>query len=200
MLWEDLDFTITCERSFSLPHPVEVQSSPLAFPDADRGYVQFTQGGGGAGDQRGKTPSAHHRTREGPPDAPSQARKAKEERTKDLGEPILLAGKALGLEIRGGHAWVAENTAAVRKLDLEVRRAARASPRRTRRRRHALTHTHAHIASQTGRTLQLFRGHTAPATCLAFFERPAGGLLLITGSWDKVRACAPASRRGTCAG
>jgi len=38
---------------------------------------------------------------------------------------------------------------------------------------------------QTGKTLQTFRGHTAPATSLAFFDKPGIGLLLITGAWDK---------------
>ena len=42
---------------------------------------------------------------------------------------------------------------------------------------------------QTGKTLQLFKGHTAPVTSLAFVDRtPGSGKedLLITGSWDQV--------------
>ena len=44
---------------------------------------------------------------------------------------------------------------------------------------------------QTGKTLQLFKGHTAPVTSLAFVDRtPGSGKedLLITGSWDQVGA------------
>ena len=46
----------------------------------------------------------------------------------------------------------------------------------------------AHAHMQTGRTLQIYRGHTAPVTCLAFYDKtPHSGdeKLLITGSWDK---------------
>lgn len=44
---------------------------------------------------------------------------------------------------------------------------------------------------QTGNTLHLFKGHTAPVTSLAFVDRVPGsgkGDLLLTGSWDKVMA------------
>ncbi|OSD01656.1 WD40 repeat-like protein [Trametes coccinea BRFM310] len=88
-----------------------------------------------------------------------KARKDKAERTKDLGSPIEITGKALAIEVRGNVAWIAENTTVVRKLDLE-----------------------------TGKTLQLFKGHTAPVTCLAFVDREPGsgkGDLLVTGSWDQ---------------
>jgi hypothetical protein len=44
----------------------------------------------------------------------------KAEKIKDLGDPIQLAGVALDLHIRDGFAWVAENTAVIRKIDLEV--------------------------------------------------------------------------------
>jgi len=39
---------------------------------------------------------------------------------KTIGQPISLQGKALALTIRDGIAWVAENTGAAKKLDLEV--------------------------------------------------------------------------------
>ncbi|KJA18598.1 hypothetical protein HYPSUDRAFT_190840 [Hypholoma sublateritium FD-334 SS-4] len=87
-----------------------------------------------------------------------QSRKEKAERTKTLGEPIELTGKALAIEVHDGVAWVAENTNVIRKLDLE-----------------------------TGKTLQLYKGHTGPVTSLAFCDRvPSSGdqALLISGSWD----------------
>jgi hypothetical protein len=49
-----------------------------------------------------------------------QARKQKSEKIKSLGEPVELPGKALALEIDGAYAWVAENTAVIRKVELEV--------------------------------------------------------------------------------
>ncbi|KAF7796869.1 hypothetical protein EIP86_008054 [Pleurotus ostreatoroseus] len=88
-----------------------------------------------------------------------QTRKAKAERTKDLGSPIQLAGVALDLHIRGDIAWIAENDAVIRKLNLE-----------------------------TGKTLRLFKGHTAPVTTIAFYDKVKGSgdeKLLISGSWDK---------------
>ncbi|KAI0637110.1 WD40 repeat-like protein [Trametes polyzona] len=88
-----------------------------------------------------------------------KARNDKAERTKDVGSPIQITGKALAIEVRENVAWIAENTTVVRELDLE-----------------------------TGKTLQLFKGHTAPVTSLAFVDREPGsgkGDLLVTGSWDK---------------
>ncbi|KAI0361945.1 WD40 repeat-like protein [Trametes cingulata] len=88
-----------------------------------------------------------------------KARKDKAERTKDIGSPIEITGKALAIEIRENVAWIAENTTVIRKLDLE-----------------------------TGKTLQLFKGHTAPVTSLAFVDREYGSGkadLLVTGSWDQ---------------
>ncbi|KAK0210337.1 WD40-repeat-containing domain protein [Desarmillaria ectypa] len=87
------------------------------------------------------------------------SRKEKAERTKDLGSPLQLPGKALAVEILGNDAWIAENTTIVRRLALE-----------------------------TGKTLQVYRGHTGPVTSIAFFE--TGGSsgarkLVISGSWDK---------------
>ncbi|PPQ74215.1 hypothetical protein CVT26_004506 [Gymnopilus dilepis] len=88
-----------------------------------------------------------------------QARKEKAETLKTLGEPLELFGKALALEIKDGFAWIAENTSTIRKLDLE-----------------------------SGKTLQIYKGHTGPVTSLAFCDRTPGSgdqELLITGSWDK---------------
>ncbi|KAF7974555.1 hypothetical protein HWV62_10036 [Athelia sp. TMB] len=89
----------------------------------------------------------------------TEARKQKSERTKTLGDPIQLAGKALAICVRDGYAWIAENTTIARKLDLE-----------------------------TGKTLQMYRGHTGPVTCLAFHDKGDGAgdsAILITGSWDQ---------------
>ena len=49
-----------------------------------------------------------------------QARREKAARTKHLGSPIQLIGKALSIQISDNYAWIAENTAVVRKIDLEV--------------------------------------------------------------------------------
>ncbi|KAG6909840.1 hypothetical protein DXG01_015113 [Tephrocybe rancida] len=78
---------------------------------------------------------------------------------KTLGSPIQLSGKALGIEVRDGFAWIAENTAVARKLDLE-----------------------------SGKTTQLYKGHTGPVTTLTFSDMILGsgdGKILITGSWDR---------------
>ncbi|KAJ7168157.1 WD40-repeat-containing domain protein [Mycena crocata] len=88
-----------------------------------------------------------------------EARRQKSERTKTLGEPIQLPGKALAIQIHKGYAWVAENTTVTRKMDLE-----------------------------TGNTLQIYRGHTGPVTSVAFCDKDPSsrdGGILITGSWDK---------------
>ncbi|KAJ3508667.1 hypothetical protein NLJ89_g5624 [Agrocybe chaxingu] len=88
-----------------------------------------------------------------------QARKAKAELTKTLGDPLELPGKALAIEVQDGIAWIAENTTMIRKLELE-----------------------------SGKTLQLLKGHTGPVTALAFCDRVFGSEdkeILITGSWDK---------------
>ncbi|KAI0703594.1 WD40-repeat-containing domain protein [Cytidiella melzeri] len=88
-----------------------------------------------------------------------EARRTKAERTKSLGSPIQLAGVALDLHIRDKYAWIAENTAVIRKIDLE-----------------------------TGKTVHLFRGHTAPTTAIGFYDKVKGSgdeKLVISGSWDK---------------
>ncbi|KAL4065362.1 WD40-repeat-containing domain protein [Scleroderma citrinum] len=89
----------------------------------------------------------------------TEARRQKAERTKSLGSPIELAGKAIDILIEGNAAWIAENTHVAKKIDLE-----------------------------TGNVLQIYRGHTAPVTCLAFYkddQDTRGTRMLLTGSWDK---------------
>ncbi|KAG2115173.1 WD40-repeat-containing domain protein [Suillus discolor] len=89
----------------------------------------------------------------------TEARRQKAEKTKSLGSPIQLTGNAIDIQIRGNYAWIAESAHVAKKIDLE-----------------------------TGKTLQIYRGHHAPVTCLAFYDRiPNSGdeKLLITGSWDK---------------
>lgn len=39
---------------------------------------------------------------------------------------------------------------------------------------------------QSGKTVQLYKGHTAPCTSLAFFDDLSHGRVLISGAWDKV--------------
>jgi hypothetical protein len=39
---------------------------------------------------------------------------------------------------------------------------------------------------QSGKTVQLYKGHTAPCTSLAFFDDSSHRRVLISGSWDKV--------------
>lgn len=90
----------------------------------------------------------------------TQARRVKAERTKSLGSPIQLSGIALAIRVRNGYAWIAQNTNVARKIDLEI-----------------------------GKTLQIYRGHTGPVTCLAFCDKDNGSgdnIILITGSWDQV--------------
>lgn len=89
----------------------------------------------------------------------NEARRLKAERTKSLGSPIQLPGMALSIIVRGGDAWIAENTHVIRKINLE-----------------------------SGRTLQLFRGHTGPVTSIAFMDKRYGSgdrKILISGSWDQ---------------
>ena len=38
---------------------------------------------------------------------------------------------------------------------------------------------------QTGKTLQLYKGHTGPVTSLAFLKSTKSTDVLVTGSWDK---------------
>lgn len=110
-----------------------------------------------------------------------QARREKAERIKTLGEPIELPGKALAIEIHDGSAWIGENTTVVRKLDLEVRCALLKFFWGC---VHFLTRKF-----QSGKTLGLLRGHTAPVTSIAFCNTNQSSehkTILISGSWDKV--------------
>ncbi|KAF8509537.1 WD40-repeat-containing domain protein, partial [Gautieria morchelliformis] len=84
--------------------------------------------------------------------AKDEARKLKARRTKDLGAPLELPGKILSFKVRGSEVWTAESGHVVRRLSLE-----------------------------SGKTLQLYKGHNGPVTCLAFHEPD----VLFTGSWDK---------------
>ncbi|TDL27266.1 WD40 repeat-like protein [Rickenella mellea] len=85
------------------------------------------------------------------------ARKLKSERTKNLGSPIDVPGKPLELIISDDHVWCAESGFVARKLDLE-----------------------------SGKLLQVFKGHTGPVTTLQLFPSPqSNNPMLITGSWDK---------------
>lgn len=89
----------------------------------------------------------------------TEARKQKAKRTKSLGSPIQLGSKAIDVVVEGKTIWIAESTHVARKIDLE-----------------------------SGIILQTYRGHTAPVTCLAFYQddHDTRGLqVLITGSWDK---------------
>lgn len=54
------------------------------------------------------------------PSSVRQARRQKSERTKNLGLPIQLVGKALDIHIEGNEAWIAENTHVAKKIDLEA--------------------------------------------------------------------------------
>ncbi|QRV74753.1 Katanin p80 WD40 repeat-containing subunit B1 [Ceratobasidium sp. AG-Ba] len=83
------------------------------------------------------------------------ARAQKAAKTKNLGNPIELKGKVIRLAILDGDAWTAESGGVVRRVNLVTRK-----------------------------SLQVFKGHTGPVTCLAFF--PVGGkTLLLSGSWDQ---------------
>ncbi|KAI0306771.1 WD40-repeat-containing domain protein [Multifurca ochricompacta] len=88
------------------------------------------------------------------------ARKQKAEKYKDIGDPISLPGVPLDIKVRGNYVWVAESTHITRKIDL-----------------------------QTGKTVQLYKGHSGPVTSLAFCGDKKYGSgdenILITGSWDK---------------
>ncbi|KAG9103127.1 hypothetical protein FRC06_000153 [Ceratobasidium sp. 370] len=82
-------------------------------------------------------------------------RAQKAKQTRHLGNPIELKGKIIRLVVRNGDAWTAESGAVVRRTDLV-----------------------------TGQTVQVFKGHTGPVTCLAFFEASQATILL-SGSWDQ---------------
>ncbi|KAG9083577.1 hypothetical protein FRC07_013887, partial [Ceratobasidium sp. 392] len=83
------------------------------------------------------------------------ARARKAEKTKHIGHPIELQGKVIRLIVRNGDAWTAESGAVVRQTDLLTRK-----------------------------SVQVFKGHTGPVTCLSFFEAN-GTTILLSGSWDQ---------------
>ncbi|KAF8201592.1 WD40 repeat-like protein [Pholiota molesta] len=100
-----------------------------------------------------------------------QARKEKAERIKTLGDPIQLPGKPLAIEIRNNVAWIADNTTVIRKTDLE-----------------------------SGKTLQIYKGHTGPVTSIAFCDRKPGTgdqEILISGSWDNVLSICRSTKEST---
>lgn len=79
----------------------------------------------------------------------------------DTGAPIKLSSKPLRTAVRQtrgqeADAWVAESGFVVRKVGLE-----------------------------SGRTKQVYRGHTGPVTSLAFWETDGGREVVVSGSWDK---------------
>lgn len=88
--------------------------------------------------------------------AAEEARARKAERTKDIGNPLELKGKVIRLIVQNGEAWTAESGAVVCRTNLA-----------------------------TGRTIQVYRGHTGPVTCLAFFKSESGQIILLSGAWDQ---------------
>ncbi|KAG9030772.1 hypothetical protein FRB95_003531 [Tulasnella sp. JGI-2019a] len=89
-----------------------------------------------------------------------EARRLKADRTKNIAEPITISSKVIKAVVRGDEVWTAESAHIARRVDL-----------------------------QTGKTLQIYKGHTGPVTCLALYDLVSSDgtseLLLITGSWDK---------------
>ncbi|CAE6479167.1 unnamed protein product [Rhizoctonia solani] len=88
--------------------------------------------------------------------AVEEARARKAERTKHIGSPLELKGKVIRLVIRDGEAWTAESGSIVRRINLV-----------------------------TGKLVQVYRGHTGPVTCLAFFEPEGDRTILLSGAWDQ---------------
>ena len=76
------------------------------------------------------------------------------------------------MRIRGQDAWTAESGGVIRRTSLKV------CDRRP-------VELLLIFTFQTGATLQLFKGHTAPVTALELYEHD-GKTYLISGSWDKV--------------
>ncbi|KAG8734249.1 hypothetical protein FRC11_007504 [Ceratobasidium sp. 423] len=88
--------------------------------------------------------------------AAEEARVRKAERTKHIGNPLELKGKVIRLVTRDGEAWTAESGSVVRRINLV-----------------------------TGKSVQVYRGHTGPVTCLAFFEPESNRTILFSGAWDQ---------------
>ncbi|CAE6385046.1 unnamed protein product [Rhizoctonia solani] len=89
--------------------------------------------------------------------AAEEARAKKAERTKHIGNPVELKGKVIRLTVRGGEAWTAESGSILRRVNLV-----------------------------TGKSVQIYKGHTGPVTCLAFFEPDSDRTILLSGAWDQV--------------
>lgn len=109
-------------------------------------------------------------------------RTAKAEALAERGQPITLASKPLQVVVREGKngaeadAWVAESGFVVRRVGLEVRFLPLFGER---------TLLTDEFVEQSGKTRQLYKGHTGPVTSLAFYTTPEGREVVISGSWDK---------------
>ncbi|KAI6100480.1 hypothetical protein EV401DRAFT_2141490 [Pisolithus croceorrhizus] len=84
----------------------------------------------------------------------TEARKQKVERMKLFGSPIQLGGKAIDVVVEGNAIWIVENTHIAKKIDLEVR------PLMQNSILNIIIDT-----QQSGKILQIYRGHMAPVTC-----------------------------------
>ncbi|EIW85390.1 WD40 repeat-like protein, partial [Coniophora puteana RWD-64-598 SS2] len=88
-----------------------------------------------------------------------KARKEKADKVKNLGFAINLPGKALDLHVQGDYAWIAESGHVIKKIDLKARK-----------------------------TVQVYRGHSAPVTCVELYRAATDSgvkQLVVSGSWDK---------------
>ncbi|KAH7341883.1 WD40-repeat-containing domain protein [Rhizoctonia solani] len=85
-----------------------------------------------------------------------EARARKAGRTKHIGNPLELKGKVIRLAVRDGEAWTAESGSVLRRINL-----------------------------LTGKSIQVYRGHTGPVTCLAFFKPESDRTILLSGAWDQ---------------
>ncbi|GAA5852558.1 hypothetical protein JCM8547_002542 [Rhodosporidiobolus lusitaniae] len=90
-------------------------------------------------------------------------REAKAEALATRGAPLKLGSKPLQVVVREGRkdgeeaeAWVAESGFIVRRVGLE-----------------------------SGKTKQLYKGHSGPVTSIDFYKTPGGREVMISGSWDK---------------
>ncbi|CDZ96490.1 Cdc4 and related F-box and WD-40 proteins [Phaffia rhodozyma] len=93
--------------------------------------------------------------------AKEAGREEKLVRTQALGDPIKLTSKPLGILIKGDEVWAAESGFILRRLSLI-----------------------------TGKSSIVYKGHTAPVTCLALYDLPSSSdalirRFLLSGSWDK---------------
>ncbi|KAJ1307418.1 hypothetical protein OPQ81_001520 [Rhizoctonia solani] len=88
--------------------------------------------------------------------AAEETRARKAQRTKHIGNPLELKGKVIRLVVRDGEAWTAESNSVIRRTNL-----------------------------LTGRSVQVYRGHTGPVTCLAFFKPERDRTILLSGAWDQ---------------